>query len=110
MAINDEDLFGLSDAARVVPKFEGRRVHTSTLWRWCKRGLRGVRLEYLRIGDRICTSRPALGRFYERLTAQDMDQGESTNAARGPTTGPRSVEQRKRDQARAHNALRRAGI
>lgn len=69
MAINlqEEVLISLADAAKELPAFNGKRVHTSTLWRWCIEGVRGIRLEHVRVGGRICTSVEALSRFTNRL-------------------------------------------
>jgi hypothetical protein len=56
----------LSEAAKHVPKLNGQRVHSSTLFRWCRRGLRGVRL-----GRRMATSLGALDEFFNALAAAD---------------------------------------
>jgi hypothetical protein len=66
-----EELLSLSEAAKRVPKLNGRRVHASTIFRWCRRGLSGVRLEYVRIGRRMATSAEALNRFFNALAAAD---------------------------------------
>jgi hypothetical protein len=60
----------LVEAARLVPPGRGGRpTHLSTLLRWIKPGVRGVRLEAVRLGGRWVTSREALQRFADRLTA-----------------------------------------
>lgn len=69
----NEQLLSLTDAARTIPRVGKRRVHCSTLWRWCRKGLRGVRLEYVKIGRRIATSSEALARFFNALAAADVD-------------------------------------
>ena len=66
-----EKLLSLKDAAKAVPPIDGRRPHVSTIWRWCRRGVRGVQLEYVRLGHRVCTSAPALARFARRLAEVD---------------------------------------
>lgn len=66
-----EELFSLSEAAKLVPKLNARRVHASTVLRWCRRGLRGVRLGYVRIGRRMATSAEALNRFFNALAEAD---------------------------------------
>lgn len=66
----DEELMPLNRAARQLPRRRGDRpVHVATLYRWAKSGCRGVRLETLQVGGSLCTSRGALQRFFERLTA-----------------------------------------
>ena len=70
MAINfeHERVLTLAEAARAVPRRHGRTVHLGTLYRWHSRGLRGTRLEAIRIGGTLCTSMEALQRFFERLS------------------------------------------
>lgn len=65
--IENETLLTLTEATKVLPRLNGRRPAISTLWRWCRKGLRGVRLEYIRIGRNIATSREALSRFFNAL-------------------------------------------
>ena len=65
-----ENLVTLSEAARALPsRRKGKSVHPSTLHRWALRGVGGHRLETVRIGGTAYTSREALERFAERLTA-----------------------------------------
>lgn len=54
-----EDALSLPQAARELPG----RPDASTLWRWSKAGLRGVRLETFKIGSRLFTTRQAVTRF-----------------------------------------------
>ena len=76
--IEKEKPLSLAEATRVMPKIDGKKLHVSTLWRWCKKGLRGVRLEHIRIGHRVCTSYQAISRFVnaladvEALTTSDI--------------------------------------
>ena len=66
-----EELVSLRDAAKLLPRRRaGKRPHVATLYRWTTRGLRGVVLETLQVGGTLCTSREALQRFFERLTAR----------------------------------------
>ena len=58
-----EDLLSLPEARLEVPG----TPHVSTLHRWRLRGIGGVRLETIRIGGRILTSRQSLARFLTRL-------------------------------------------
>jgi hypothetical protein len=63
-----EELLTLSQAARSRPgSRNGRPTHPSTPYRWAVRGIRGHRLEVVRIGGTLYTSRQALQRFVERL-------------------------------------------
>ena len=66
--LRTEELLSLAEAASRLPAVEGRRPHVATLWRWCRQGVRGVRLEHIRIGHRICTTQAAVDLFVRRLT------------------------------------------
>ena len=68
--IATETVLTLAAAARLrPPSRRGRPTHPSTLARWALRGLRGTRLEVIRIGGQMYTSVEAIQRFAERLTA-----------------------------------------
>jgi hypothetical protein len=70
----EEAILSLADAVTVLPRRRGgRKVHIATLYRWADPGLRGVRLETLRVGGTLCTSRQALQRFFDRLSATDKN-------------------------------------
>ena len=64
----------------------GRPVSPATLWRWSSHGLRGVRLETVRVGGTTCTSTEALSRFFARLA------GDPVCAASPPAPAPGRVE------------------
>jgi hypothetical protein len=52
----------------------GRTIHYSTALRWVVRGVRGVKLDAIRLGGRWVTSLEALNRFATKLTkAGDAD-------------------------------------
>ena len=67
----NERLLSLAEAARAVPPIDGKRPHISTVWRWIRKGSKGVRLSHARVGHRICTSEEALGRFFVDLAKAD---------------------------------------
>ncbi len=62
------DLLTLGQLARLVPARGGKRTAASTVWRWCRAGKGGVRLEHVRRpnGDYLST-RAALERFLEAV-------------------------------------------
>ena len=101
MAIDatQEQVLTLSEATRHVPVRRGKKTHASTIWRWAKAGLRGVRLETIQVGGSRCTSVEALQRFFERLTAAVDGPGQSVTPAR-----------RRREIERAERELDAAGI
>jgi len=64
------DVISLREACSVLPRLRGgRRPHVSTLWRWAHRGVRGDRLEVAALGGTTVTTRAALQRFLEDVTA-----------------------------------------
>ena len=68
--ITQERLIPLRDTPRRLPaRSSGKRVHISAVYRWIQRGIRGVRLESIRIGGTMYTSAEALQRFADALTS-----------------------------------------
>ena len=78
----------------------GRKLAFSTVFRWCTRGLHGVKLGSIRIGGVLCTSEQALKRFFQALPADGRDRTNATPAA--PAAGL--------DRRRADRELDAAGI
>lgn len=97
-----EEVFPLATAAaKFVPaRRAGRPTNVSCLYRWTQRGCRGVRLEYVQVGATRCTSREALARFFERLTAK----------SKGEAPPVRTAAHRAREIARATAELANAGL
>ena len=93
--ISMEGVIPLTKAARITPG----EPHVATLFRWASRGVGGVKLEVLRVGGRTCTSREAIQRFCNRLTA-----GEPTE----PTI--RTTRSRERAAIRAEAELEAQGL
>jgi len=117
--ILNEDIVSLTEATKVIPPLDGRRMHPATVWRHCRRGLprRGGRvfLEYARVGNRIITSKQALNRFYNSLAAADRAEDASPierEAAKchTPVTKSRTPAQRQKAIARARKELAEAGV
>lgn len=71
--ISREQVATLADAAReFFPKRRGgKHVNTSTVWRWCTAGCKGVVLESIQVGGSRCTSREAAQRFCEALSGAE---------------------------------------
>jgi len=67
-----ETLLTLAQAAKAIPAIDGRRLHVSSLWRWARKGLNGTRLDYVRVGRRVLTSRESLDRFFNAVAAADQ--------------------------------------
>lgn len=105
MDLKHEEVISLSDACRVIPPINGKKTHPSTIWRWCRKGIRGVCLEYVRVGRRMCTSREALGRFFKALA--DTDQDSTSPISNAPLRIPRD---RDNAVAEANEVLSREGV
>jgi len=71
--LSTEAVHTFAELTRKLPSFNGKRIHVSTLHRWCQRGVRGVRLEHRRLGGRMVTSLEAVDRFSARL-AETVDE------------------------------------
>jgi len=82
----------------------GRKLHISTVFRWVRPGVRGVRLECIRFAGTLVTSEAALKRFFAALTVADP------RCVQAPTTPPSSPAARSRAKRRADKELARAGI
>jgi hypothetical protein len=90
----------LSQARELLPT----RPDISTLFRWCVTGIRGVRLEYWRVGSRLLTTAEALEAFNRRL--RELDDQPRKRVPRES----RSAARRGRDVAGAKRRLAAAGF
>lgn len=107
----DEPLITLAQAAELLPRIDQKKVPIGTIWRWCRRGLRGVCLEYVRVGRKICTTHVALLRFFTALS--EIDRGAGRRAFTPSPSIPRkpiSSRRRQKALAQADAVLARAGI
>lgn len=76
---NSETLISLTEAAKLLPaRRGGKKPHVSCLYRWTKTGCKGVVLESLQVGGTRCTSKEALGRFFQWLT--EVSQAPNSDA------------------------------
>lgn len=74
-----EQLLTLREASRLCPgSRQGRPTHVATVYRWTARGIKGIRLEAVRIGGTLYTSREAMQRFAERLTTNSTPRPDET--------------------------------
>jgi hypothetical protein len=95
-----EDVILPSEATRIFPKGpNGKHPHVSFIYRAMKTGCRGVVLESIRT-PRLATSRQAVARFLQRLSASGR-----------PTSAPaRGLEGRERANREVEIELDRIGI
>jgi hypothetical protein len=90
--LSTENLISLREAPRHLPtRPNGKRVHISAVYRWVSRGVRGVKLEALKIGGSTYTSVEALQRFGDRLTGDTLEQPPAAQAT--PRQREREIEQ-----------------
>ena len=113
MAINfgTANILTLAEAARLVPG----RPHVATIFRWCRYGCRGVRLDYSRMGRRMLTTREALERFGNALAALDEQEDAARAANRAcqavaPIVKSRTKSQRQRAIEKAEAECTAAGL
>lgn len=66
-----EDLISIREAAAEWPAASGKRKAVQPIYRYAHRGVRGVKLEVMKVGHCYVTSRQAITRF---LTAINADR------------------------------------
>ena len=97
--LQNEKPISLREVAKLpMLRRDGKSPSLGAVYRWVTNGVRGVRLEVVRLPMGLASSVEAVERFVERLT--DPDAGENT----------RSTTQREREAARAIAELDAAGI
>jgi len=77
--VEHEKLMSLPDVAAMLPGRRRRKLALSTVWRWIKRGRKGVRLESIVIGARRYTSREAVLRWLAQLNEVESSPQRSTS-------------------------------
>lgn len=108
--LQNEKIITFGRAAELLPQVNGKRVHSTSVWRWARKGLRGVRLDCLRIGGRFVTSMEAVERFTEALA--NVPVGPVDSASRRPLVKPKRRSKSRHDRAvgRSHARLVAAGV
>ena len=90
ISLDDE----LTPVATEAKRRTGKRPSPATVWRWCRRGCRGVRLEALNVFGQWHTTKEAFAAFIKGQTAAALESDDSP-AERSPATA---------------EALRKAGV
>lgn len=67
-----EDVLTISQARNELAAITLQRPDKATMTRWIHRGVGGVKLEAVRLGVQLLTSRQALTRFIEARTAKSV--------------------------------------
>lgn len=79
--LNTEQLLRAADVPDLtwLPKRRnGTKLARETVLKWVRDGLRGIHLEHVLVGGVVCTSEPALKRFFVRLSAPPAEQHQPT--------------------------------
>src|SRR5262249_44551077 len=88
--VNHEHLVTLAQLAKRLPRRrQDRPVHPATVHRWRNPGVRGIRLECVRIGGIWMSTLEAFQRWCQRLTELEPTGGVKPDA--GETTGTTHV-------------------
>lgn len=114
--MNVTELITLAQAANLLPG----KPHPSCVWRWARDGVKSrsgerVRLEHVRAGGRLFTSKAALETFLARVAEGDVqhfdERAASDSAARLAPEPIKPTSARRRHQLEeADRELRDAGI
>jgi hypothetical protein len=101
--VAEETVFPLGDVPKHLSIIRGgKKLHKATAFRWAARGIRGVKLETIRVGGSLCTTLRALQEFCERLSQTD-GQPAAMPSIRTPAARARAL-------AKAEAELTRLGI
>ena len=84
----------------------GRPIGVGVVYRWARRGVRGVVLETAMVGGGLATTREAVGRFLRQLNDRDRGGGPATSSA----TPRRQQAVARRAHTNAMTELARAGL
>lgn len=94
----NEKKIDLIQAQKIAPG----KPSIASLWRWCTKGIHGVRLEYWRRGRQMFTSAEALTRFFTALTERDRYTQET------PTPRPSAASSQSRPASKRQASVNRA--
>lgn len=98
----EEEQITLNQAKELLSGLPGADpVSYKTVWRWCTKGVGGIRLEAFPVGRSLKTTREALLRFFERTRTARLAQHEHVQVA----TINRSARQRERSKTLARQRL-----
>lgn len=82
-----QELMTFAEVARALPNdSRGRRVSTSTVWRWANKGLGGRKLKCIRMGRRSVTTWAWVLEFFGLQEAYVETDTRNTAASKGRST------------------------
>jgi hypothetical protein len=96
-----EELLPIGRAARLIPgRRQGKSIYVNTVWRWCVKGIKGIKLKSKMVGGQRCTTRRWLREFFEELSA--LSSRSAINPPRPRTPGQRqAASERAKDELKA---------
>ena len=62
-----DELITMKEAAKRLPTINGKPVHKAAIWRWCRKGIKGISLEHMILGGRYLTTMDAIEIFCNKL-------------------------------------------
>ena len=69
LALLEKEGLTMTEAAALLPgRKPGKRLYVNTVWRWCRKGLRGVRLRSVLVGGQRLTTRQWLQEFIQAMS------------------------------------------
>jgi hypothetical protein len=85
LALLEKEGLTLAEAAALLPgRKPGKRLYVNTVWRWCVKGLRGVRLRSVLVGGQRLTTRRWLREFLQAMNEARDPGGASPPVIRTP--------------------------
>jgi len=96
----------LPDAAAYLGRITGQKPHVSTIWRWCLKGCKGVRLESVCIGGKRFVTAAAIDDFIDASTRRRPD-GQLPPPAAPPRPPAHVMRHNERRRAEIEAARRR---
>jgi hypothetical protein len=97
-----QEPMSLAAAARAFGRIRGRVPHVSTVWRWCTKGVRGVRLQsYVVGGTRVITAE-AIDRFLAQTSEAAAPRGEHASATDEPAFRAKRMAEIRAARGRLH--------
>ncbi|NOT02348.1 MAG: DUF1580 domain-containing protein [Phycisphaerales bacterium] len=109
----ETDYLSLNEAAAASPG----RPHTSSVWRWCRKGVRArngttVKLPCVRAGGRVFILRDALQTFFAAVADADAEHFDRPTkpSPSVPHNGTRNAARREREIQAAETEARKRGI
>ncbi|MFM8704965.1 MAG: DUF1580 domain-containing protein [Planctomycetia bacterium] len=102
---NDRPM-SLPDAAAYLGRITGQKPHVSTLWRWCLKGCKGVKLDSICIGGKRFVTAAAIDEFIDASTRRRPD-GHPPPPAASPKPPAHVMRHNERRRAQIEAARRR---